>query len=138
MKFRLRFFFCKLDHIHLIQLLLPGHGHVSGCHTGFVSCHEILQLTDLLLLAVIGSFLLRFFDRINLLEVIVITHITIQLFVFHMIDQIDNTVQEWNIVRDQNEGIFILFKVSFQPGDMFHIQVVGRLIQKKDIRFFQK
>ena len=55
-----------------------------------------------------------------------------------MIDQIDNTVQEWDIVRDQNESIFILFKVSFQPGDMFHIQVVGRLIQKKDVRFFQK
>ena len=28
----------------------------------------------------------------------------------------------------------IIQKIGFQPGDAFHIQVVGRLIQKKDIR----
>ena len=50
MKFRLWLFCRKLDHIHLIQLFLTGHCHVSCRHTRFIPCHEVLQLTDFLLL----------------------------------------------------------------------------------------
>ena len=31
----------QLDDIHLIQLLLAGHGHVTGSHTGFVTGYEV-------------------------------------------------------------------------------------------------
>ena len=41
-------------------------------------------------------------------------------------------------MRDQNKCILIIQKIALQPCDMFLIQVVGRLIQKQDIRFFQK
>ena len=39
---------------------------------------------------------------------------------------------------DQDKGIFIVLEIPFQPLDMLHIQIIGRLIQKQDIRFFQK
>ena len=39
---------------------------------------------------------------------------------------------------DQDKSIFILIEIPLQPLDMLHIQIVGRLVQKKDIRFFQK
>ena len=41
-------------------------------------------------------------------------------------------------MRDQDKRILIIQKISFQPCDMFLIQIVGRLIKKKDIRFLQK
>ena len=39
---------------------------------------------------------------------------------------------------DQDECAFIFLKIAFQPGDMLFIQVVGGLVQKKDIWFLQK
>ena len=55
-----------------------------------------------------------------------------------MVDEIDNTVQERNIVGNQDKRVFILLQIPGQPTDMFHIQIVGRLVQQKDIRFFQQ
>ena len=37
-----------------------------------------------------------------------------------------------------NDAAAVAFKVCLQPGDGFHIQVVGRLIQKQDIRLGEK
>ena len=39
---------------------------------------------------------------------------------------------------NQNKRILIIQKVPLQPCDMLLVQIVGRLVQKKDIRFFQK
>ena len=39
---------------------------------------------------------------------------------------------------NQDECILILIQIPLQPFDMLHIQIVGRLIQKQDIRFFQQ
>ena len=55
-----------------------------------------------------------------------------------MVDQIDNTVQKRNIVGDQDKGVLIVIQIPFQPGNMLSVQIVGRLVQKQDIRFFQK
>jgi len=55
-----------------------------------------------------------------------------------MIDQIDHTVQKWNIVADQDKGIFVIIQITFQPFNMLCIQIVGGLIQEKNIRFLQK
>ena len=41
-------------------------------------------------------------------------------------------------MRNQNKSIFIFLQIAFQPYDMIGIQIVGRLIQKQDIRLFQK
>ena len=55
-----------------------------------------------------------------------------------MIDQIDHAVEERNIMRNENKRIFIIIEIPLQPLNMLHIQIVGRLVQKKDIRLFQK
>ena len=55
-----------------------------------------------------------------------------------MVDDIDHIVQEWNIVWNEDKGIFIVLQVAFKPIDMLRIQVVGWLIQEKDIWFFKK
>ena len=39
---------------------------------------------------------------------------------------------------NEDECIFILIQVAFQPFDMFRIQIVGRLVQQQDIRLFQQ
>ena len=39
---------------------------------------------------------------------------------------------------DQDKSTFIFLKIALQPGNMLFIQIVGRLVQKKDVRLFQK
>ena len=39
---------------------------------------------------------------------------------------------------DQNKGILILLQITLQPFNMLLIQIIGRLIQKQDVRLFQK
>ena len=56
MEFWLRFFFCQFDDIHFIQLLLTGHGHIPGGNTCLIAGDEVLEIPDLLLLAIVGSF----------------------------------------------------------------------------------
>ena len=138
MKFRLRLLGSKLDHIHLIQLLLPGHCHISCRNPCLISCDEILQFTDFLLLASVSSLKLSLLHLIHFLEMIIIPDITVQFLILHMINQIDNRIQKRNIVGDKDKCILILLQITLQPFDMFFIQIVGRLVQKQDIRFLQK
>ena len=55
-----------------------------------------------------------------------------------MINDVDHFIKERNIVGDQDEGVFVIQKITFQPGNVLLVQIVGRLVQKKDIRFLQK
>ena len=138
MKLRLRLLGSKLDHIHLIQLLLSGHCHISCRNPCLISCDEILQFTDFLLLASVSSLKLSFLHLIHFLEMVIIPHITVQFLILHMINQIDNRIQKRNIVGDKDKCILIILQITLQPFDMFLIQIVGRLIQKQDIRLLQK
>ena len=81
-----------LADIHLIQLFLTGHRHISCRHTSFISCNEILQLADFLLLTTVSRFQLCFLHRINFLEMIIIAHITVQFLIFHMINNIHDFI----------------------------------------------
>ena len=54
MELRLRFLLRKLDDLHLVQLLLSRHRHVSRRNAGLVSRNEILELRNLRLLAVVS------------------------------------------------------------------------------------
>ena len=138
MKLRLRLFLCQLDELHLVQLLLPGHGHVPGGHPGLVPGHEVLELRDLLLLAPVGGLQLGLSGGIDLLELVIVSHIAVQLLILHVVDQIDHAVQEGDVMGDQDEGVFIFLEIAPQPLDMLHVQVVGGLVQKEDIRLLQK
>ena len=138
MKFRLWLFLRKLDHIHLIQFFLAGHGHIAGGNSGLIPRDKIFQFADFLLLAAVGSFFLRLFHLVDFQEMIVVSHIAVQFPVFHVIDQIYDTVQKRNVMGDQKERVLVFLKITGQPADMFRIQIIGRLVQQKDIRFFQK
>ena len=98
MKLRLRFLPRQLDDIHLIQLLLPRHGHVPGGNPGLVARYKVFQLRDLLLLTLISCLQLRLLHSVDLHKLIVVSHIAVQTLVFHMVDNIHHTVQKWNIV----------------------------------------
>ena len=82
------------------------------------------------MLAVVGSLKLGFLHGVDFLEFIVIARIAVKSAVFHMIDQVDDAVQERNIMGDQNKGIFIILEIAFQPFNVLLIQIVGRLVQK--------
>ena len=69
---------------------------------------------------------------------VIVPHIPVQLLVIHMIDQIHHLVQKWYVMGDQYEGIFIILQIPLQPFYMHLIQIVGGLIQQKDVRFFQE
>ena len=62
-------------------------------------------------------------SRVYFLELVIIAHIAVQSLVFHMVNQVDDTVEEGNVMGDEDEGIFILLQVAFQPVNMLYIQV---------------
>jgi len=97
-KLRLRLFCCQLDHIHLVQLFLTGHRHVSGRNTCFVSCNKIFQFADFLLLTTVCRFQLCFLHRIHFLEMIVVADITVQLLILHMIDDIYYLIEKRDVM----------------------------------------
>ena len=92
MKFRLRFLRRQLDHVHLVQLFLTGHGHITGGDAGLVARYKILQVGDFLLLLVVGSLQLRLFHGVHFLKFIIIAHIAVQLLIVHVVDQVDHAV----------------------------------------------
>ena len=55
-----------------------------------------------------------------------------------MIDQVDDTVQEGNVMADQDKCVLIFIQITLEPFDMFRIQIVGRLIQQQNIGLFQQ
>ncbi|MNP30352.1 hypothetical protein D3C76_1234200 [compost metagenome] len=95
---RLRFLPRELDNLHLVQLLLPGHRHIPRSHAGFVPRNEVLQIGNFLLLTFKSGFKLRLFRLVHLLEILVIPYITRQRLILHMVDQVNNAVQEWNVM----------------------------------------
>ena len=92
MKFRLRLFAGKLNHIHFIQFFLTGHGHVPGGDPCFVSGYKILEIRNFLLLLVVSGLQLRLFHGIDFLELVIIPYIACQGLVIHVVNQVDNAV----------------------------------------------
>ena len=135
MKLRLWLFTIQFDDVHFVQFFLACHRHIPCSDAGFVAGNEILEVADLLLLAVVGSLKLGFLHGVDFLEFIVIARIAVKSAVFHMIDQVDDAVQERNIMGDQNKGIFIILEIAFQPFNVLLIQIVGRLIENQEVRF---
>ena len=55
-----------------------------------------------------------------------------------MIDEIDDGVEKGNIVRNENKCIFVIYQIIFQPLDMVGVEVIGRLVQKQNVRLFEE
>ncbi|MNH40458.1 hypothetical protein D3C81_1835510 [compost metagenome] len=52
-----------------------------------------------------------------------------------MVDQVDDAVQEWNVMRDENEGILVFLQITLQPYDVLLVQIVRRLVKEQNVRF---
>ena len=138
MEFRLRTLGGELYDIHLIQLFLTGHGHVAGGDARFIACHKILELADFLLLLLVGSLKLGFLHFVDFLEIVIISDVAVQFLIFHMINDVHHFIQKRNVMGNQDERIFIFGEITFQSVDMLFVQIVGWLVQKQDVRLFQK
>ena len=46
-----------------------------------------------------------------------------------------DAVQKIAVVGNDDDRPGVVHQIGFQPCDGFHVQVVGRLVQKDDIRF---
>ena len=55
-----------------------------------------------------------------------------------MINDVHHFIQKRNVMGNQDERIFIFGEITFQPVDMLFVQIVGWLVQKQDVRLFQK
>ncbi len=69
---------------------------------------------------------------------VVVAHVAGERLIFHMIDQVDDAVQERDVVGNEDKRILILVQVAFQPFDVLLVQVVGGLVQQQDVRLFQQ
>ena len=64
--------------------------------------------------------------------IIAIVHAHLSGFDLH--DFGNHLIQEITVVGNDKYGSWIVEKIGFQPGNALHIQMVGRLIQKQDVR----
>ena len=55
-----------------------------------------------------------------------------------MINNIYNTVKEWDIKPNDIEGGLIVLQISLKPLNVLLIKIVSRLIKKKDVRLLKK
>ena len=50
----------------------------------------------------------------------------------------DRHVEKIAVVRDQHERVGIGFEIGFEPVARFEIEMVGRLVEQQQIRFFEQ
>ena len=112
--------------------------HVGGSNTRLIAGDEVLQLSNLLLLTLVGCCLLGLIDGVHFLEFVVVTAVTGKLAVFQMIDNIDNLVEEGNVMGNQNEGMLVVLQELCEPFDMFNVKIVSRLVQQQNLGVLQQ
>ena len=135
---RLRLFRAQFNPFHLCQLLRAGIRHAAGRDARFIAGDEILHPGNFLLLTLIRCFQRQLVLFVQAVEFIHVADIAGQPAVFHMVDEIDDLVGKRHIVRNEDKRVFIVLQISFQPADMLLIEIVGRFVQKQNVRFFQK
>ena len=135
---RLWLFRALFQQLHFVQTLLTGISHASGGNSGLVPLDKVLFLGNLSLLPLIGCILLPALDSVHFLEFLIAASISGQGSIFHMVDNIGNSIQERHIMGYQNKGILIALQIGFQPFNMLHIQEVSWLVQNQYIWTLQQ
>ena len=109
-----------------------------GQAIGAELCDNSLLMFDLSLLVqvslVLGVTQLGFFQGIGRIVATVHTHIS--CFDFHNFCY--DFVKKVTVVGYDKYSTRVIQKIGFQPGNTLHIQMVGRLIQKKNVRAGKK
>ena len=68
----------------------------------------------------------------------IIAVIVLRLAVCDFDDAVHDPVEEIPVMRDGQRGSFILFDIGFEPLYAVHIEMIRRLVEQKNIRFFQE
>ena len=55
----------------------------------------------------------------------------------HVINDIYHIIEEGNIMGYQNKSVVIFLKISRKPYDMLSVEIIRRLVKKKDVRLLQ-
>ena len=112
---------------------LLGFGSI-GAETG----DELLELFDLLLFLFVGLFHLLDQQLAGLKPEVVVSGIKLDLAIIDISSMCADLVQEITVMGYYDNRIVKIDQELLQPFDSRKIQVVGRLIKKKDIRISEK
>ena len=123
-----------LVQLDFLQSLLSG-----GCLLGLGSVSretgdKFLQLLDLLFLLLVGLLHLANQQLAGFVPEVVVTGIELNLAVIDVGDMGADLIQEITVMGYYDDGVREVNQELLQPCDSVQIQVVGRLVQKQDIR----
>ena len=108
---------------------LFGFGGI-GRKTG----NELLQFFDLLFFLTVSLFHLFYQQLTGLIPEVVVTGIQLDLTVVYVCDLGADFIQEIAVMGNHDHGIFKVDQEFLQPVDGVHIQMVGGLVEKQDVR----
>ena len=123
---------------HLIQLDLFQRPLAGGRLLGLggirrEALDEFLQLLDLLFLLPVGFLHLADHQLAGLVPEVIVSGVQLDLPVVDVRDHGADLVQEVTVVRHHDDRVFEVDKELLQPSDGIEIQMVRRLVQKKDV-----
>ena len=118
----------------MLNLLELGTGHRHLCGLVFKPLHQRLQPFDFLLLQLVILLLLFPVQPFSFHKGGIIAGISHRCFIFDFVYHIHHPVQKHPVMGYDDHRPVIILQIPFQPADGRHIQVVGRLVQKQDIR----
>ena len=95
---------------------------------------KLIIVRNLRLLALVGFALYLQIFKLLLPVLRVVAGISVQCSVFKLIYTSRNCIKKRPIMRHHDNSLGIVYQIILQPLDRFHIQVIGRLVQKQKIR----
>ena len=125
----------RFDFYHARKCLFLGMRHGYLGRLSLETVHHPLQPGNFFLLRVVilHQLFVVFFFTCH--KVCVVSRITDCSPVLNLIDNVNNIIQKHAVMGYHDDCLRIIFQIVLQPLDGCNIQMVGRLVQKQDIRF---
>ena len=119
------------------------HGLSRACKRSFFRLmleflDKLIIVRNLRLLALVGFALYLQIFKLLLPVLRVVAGISVQCSVFKLVYTSRNRIQKRPIMRHHDNSLGIVYQIILQPLDSFHIQMVGRLVKKQQIRLFKQ
>ena len=126
------------DLIHAVDLLEFALGLGGFARFGAKTISKLLEGGDLFLLVFVGGEVLffagGFFDHIF----VVVPTVAVKFRLRNFDDGVDQFIQKLAIVGDHQNGAGISAEIFLKPDERFEVEVVGRLVEKKEVRFLDE
>ncbi|CPH55029.1 Uncharacterised protein [Burkholderia pseudomallei] len=122
------------DPLHLLERLHPALRLLRLRRLRLEAVDEALQMRNRLLLLFVCALLQFELLRAQHFELRVVAAVTLHLAILEMQRHVADGVEEFAIVRDDDERARIAMQPVFEPDDRVEIQVVRRLVEQQQIR----